>query len=249
LRKIILLYHSVGERLREDRMRLRVDQEDFHKQLEWLRRNGWSILPVNQLREQGKSPAKRVAISFDDGYEDQLKAAEDLKVYGVRGTFFLIPGLGGPASGDGSYYRQWRLMDAACRAELRKQGHEIGGHSHRHPGPLTLESADRSREEVERCLQALRQEGVTGPVGFSYPHGAQSRRIREQVRDAGFVYACGSRPGPLSSSGNPFHLPRIEIRGGDSLEEFKRKVEGRGEGWRMLRHFLAHFLWKVQGRI
>jgi len=230
-------------------MQLRVERENFQRQVEWLRQNGWSILPVNQLREPGGSSAKQVAISFDDGYEDQLVAAEDLKAHGVRGTFFLIPGLSGLAPEGGSTCRQWRMMDMASRAELRKQGHEIGGHSHRHPGPLTLESADRSREEVEQCLRALRQEGLEGPVGLSYPHGAQSRRIREQVRRAGFAYACGSRPGPLWETGDPFHLPRVEIRGGDSLEEFKRKVEGRGEGWRILRHLLARVLWRVQGRI
>lgn len=236
-------------RFREDRMKLRVDRQDFRSQLDWLSQNGWSILPVNQLRKPGGLSAKQVAISFDDGYEDQLVAAEDLKAHGVRGTFFLIPGLSGLAPEGGSTNRQWRMMDKASRAELRKHGHEIGGHSHRHPGPLTLESTDRSREEVVKCFQALRQEGVTGPVGFSYPHGAQSRKIQAQVRDAGFVYACGSRPGPLCGSENTFHLPRIEIRGGDTLEEFRRKMEGAGEGWRILRHLLARFLWRVQRRI
>lgn len=230
-------------------MQLRVERENFQRQVEWLRQNGWSILPVGKLREPNRSPAKQVAISFDDGYEDQLAAAEALKAHGALGTFFLISGLQGQGMGGNQYYQKWRLMDSESRAELRKQGHEIGGHSHRHPGPLTLETPDRSREEVEQCLRALRQEGLEGPVGLSYPHGAQSRRIREQVRRAGFAYACGSRPGPLWETGDPFHLPRVEIRGGDSLEEFKRKVEGRGEGWRVLRHLLARVLWRVQGRI
>lgn len=167
----------------------------------------------------------------------------------VRWAPFLISGLQGQGMGGNQYYQNWRLMDLESRAELRKQGHEIGGHSHRHPGPLTLESPDRSREEMEQCLRALRREGVEGPVGLSYPHGAQTGRIRRQVRQAGFAYACGSRPGPLSGSGDPFHLPRIEIRGGDTLEQFRRKVEGRGEGPRILRHLLARFLWRVQGRI
>lgn len=230
-------------------MQLRVERENFQRQVEWLKQNGWSILPVGKLRESNRFPVKQVAISFDDGYEDQLAAAEDLKAHGALGTFFLISGLQGQSMGGNQYYQKWRLLDQEGWNNLISQGHEIGGHSHRHPGPLTRESPNRLHEEVEKCFHGLHRGGVAAPVGFSYPHGAHSRRIREQVRHAGFAYACGSRPGPLCETGDPFHLPRVEIRGGDSLEEFKRKVEGRGEGWRILRHLLARVLWRVQGRI
>jgi len=229
-------------------MGLRVEFGNLQDQILWLLSHGWQIRQVRDLVSSKVGASKEVAISFDDGYLDQLAAAHFFYDQGLRATFFRITGLmHGSLDGSGPS-RKWELMGRSAWKELEKQGHEIGGHSHRHPGPLTLESPGRCREEVEQCLQALRQEGATGPVGFSYPHGAQSRRIHEQVRNAGFIYACGSRPGPVAPKSNRYSLPRIEISGRDNLDDFKRKVEGRGECWRILRHDLMRKIWTLQGR-
>lgn len=230
-------------------MGLRISLEKIENHLKWLTKKEWKICSIRELLESISKASKLVAVSFDDGYEDQLAAARCLKNQGSAGTFFRITGLLGEPLGGDNYYKDWKVLSKDGWKEIQGQGHEIGGHSHRHPGPLTLESAENSRKEIENCFDALRKDPSREPPGFSYPHGAHSPLIEKQVKNAGFAYACGSRPGPLALGLNKFFLPRIEISGRDSMADFKNKVEGQGEGWRRLRHDLMRKVWKMQGRI
>jgi len=243
------MYHSIGRPEAGDRMGLKVASDTFAEHVMWLRHQGWKIVTVGELIRFPKKGHKQVAISFDDGYDDQLAAARHLNEQGLRGTFFLITGKPGLAIGGKDYYRNWKLMDRTHWQELADQGHEIGGHSHQHPGPLTLQPSDCVAKDIDDCRSSLQAGGPSGKPGFSYPHGAWSPAIGRAVETAGFDYACGSRPGSLAGRLERFYLPRIEISGRDSMEDFQQKVEGRGEIWRVLRHDLMRAVWRMQGRV
>lgn len=97
---------------------------------------------------------------------------------------------------------------------------EVGAHgwSHRPLGELPPreqhQEARRSRERLDEILGA--------PVaGISYPHGSTSPDTFGIVHEAGFAYACGSRPGLVRRGAEPFDLPRMEIQDG-SAETFDR---------------------------
>ena len=47
---------------------------------------------VNALRGKGRVGPNAVAITFDDGYQDNLEAARVLKKYGATGTFYITAG-------------------------------------------------------------------------------------------------------------------------------------------------------------
>lgn len=243
------MYHAIGHPGADDRMGLKVPPETFAAQVDWLREAGWRIQPVRDLIGARPAAGQQAAISFDDGYEDQLTAARYLHDQGLKGTFFLVTGKPGQPIGGEDYYRDWKLMSRDGWQALAEQGHEIGGHSHHHPGPLTLQTMERVNEEVSDCRAALTIQESHKEVGFSYPHGAFSPKIEKAVEAGGFDYACGSRPGSLGTRSDRFYLPRIEVSGHDSLQDFQDKVEGRGELWRILRHDLMRKIWKMQGRV
>ena len=243
------MYHSIGRPEAGDRMGLKVSLGNFERQVDWLIHQDWEILTVGELIRSKLSEKNQAAISFDDGYRDQLSAANSLHKRGLQGTFFIIPGRAGQTMGGQTYYSQWKLMGLADLKLLIKYGHEIGGHSYSHPGPLTLQAKSMIKKEIENCHQWIQSFNSGQEIGFSYPHGASSSEVEASVQKAGYKYACGSRPGSLGVRLDNFCLPRIEISGRDSMEDFKQKVEGRGEIWRVWRHDLMRKIWKIQGRV
>lgn len=240
-RKIILLYHSLGIPPSDDGMQLRVSLSEFQKQMQLLAQKGWIFRTVREILE-GKGNGREVAVSFDDGYQDQMEAGKILEGMGARGTFFVIPGLVGKTMPGEGCWNRWRLMSSDQIVNLSQKGHEIGGHSLTHPGPLNWEKPETQWQEISYCRERL-ENMLGGPVqGFSYPHGGYSTAVKELVAGAGYRYASCSRPGPIQRGVNSFELPRIEIRGRDTLGIFLSKVSGQGELWRLLRYRISRWI-------
>jgi peptidoglycan/xylan/chitin deacetylase (PgdA/CDA1 family) len=100
-RALVLVYHRVGER-GLDPWRLTVDPEIFAGQMEALARE-WSPLSLAELVEgldRRRLPERAVAVTFDDGYADNLEiAAPILLEHGIPATLFVATDLvdaGGP---------------------------------------------------------------------------------------------------------------------------------------------------------
>lgn len=88
---LILMYHRIAES-NLDPWRLCVSPPAFDRQLGWLRQN-CRVIPLRQLAAElrsGKRAKRTVAITFDDGYADNLiNAAPLLTRHGLPATFFL----------------------------------------------------------------------------------------------------------------------------------------------------------------
>ena len=82
----ILLYHRVAE-LSSDPQLLAVSPARFAEQLSVLR-DGWQVLPLGDLVQAvlaHKASRRMVAITFDDGYADNLYQARPLLARGSLG--------------------------------------------------------------------------------------------------------------------------------------------------------------------
>lgn len=69
----------------------------FQQQMAWLRRH-MTVVPLGSsltALDRGEAlPRRAVAVTFDDGYRDNLElAAAELSEHGMPATFFLVPGL------------------------------------------------------------------------------------------------------------------------------------------------------------
>ncbi len=73
---VILQYHHVSEKLPAVTS---VSEETFKSHLNHIKEHGFSVIPLPQLLDSlkaGKSlPEKTLAITFDDGYENNITAA------------------------------------------------------------------------------------------------------------------------------------------------------------------------------
>lgn len=91
-RAIVLMYH----RINENGHRIGVNKESFERQMEFIKEkmNPVPLITIANWISKGKSiPPRAVAVSFDDGYEDNfIMAYPILKKFSIPATIFLTTG-------------------------------------------------------------------------------------------------------------------------------------------------------------
>lgn len=93
-RPLILMYHRVA-RVRHDPWGIAVDPEHFEEQIDYVQRHrtAMSMDDLVQHLSRKTLPADAVAITFDDGYRDNLVNAKPVLVrHGVPASVFLPTG-------------------------------------------------------------------------------------------------------------------------------------------------------------
>ncbi|MDO4905324.1 MAG: polysaccharide deacetylase family protein [Lautropia sp.] len=120
-RLLVLMYHRVIDDARADPFELGmcVQRSRFVEQLKWLSRHA-NVIPlqsaVEHLLAGEPLPAGAVAITFDDGYLDNLTiAAPLLKEYGFPATVYVVTG--GLEEGTPLWWDQVIAIMAGTRAE------------------------------------------------------------------------------------------------------------------------------------
>ncbi|AGL20822.1 Ig-like domain-containing protein [Actinoplanes sp. N902-109] len=176
-----------------------------------------------------------VSLTYDDGTDDQLEAADIMAQHGVTGTFYLNSSrFGAPG----------RLNADEARA-LQSAGNEIGGHSVTHADLPTL-TADEQKRQICNDRSSLLAQGLR-VTNFAYPYGDDSPETQQIVAACGYNSArvVGDIVSPGSCSGCPFaeQIPptnRYSIRTPDSIkprislvdmQNYVLQAEQGGGGW------------------
>ncbi len=239
----ILMYHMISTPRPGARFNgLRVAPEAFERQLQWLSRRGWSSFTVGELlANASRLPEKSFAITFDDGYADNLlQALPLLKKYHCKATLYLVVdrfdrdwSVQRKAHHDeGELKREAKLTDHQVRELLDSGLIELGSHSVTHANLVQLEpeavyrELSESRRTLEKCF------GV--PVSsFAYPFGLYLQEQVEFVRQAGYTSAVTTNEGIERVEGwNPLELKRIKISGKDNWLAFLLRMRGGRRAWR-----------------
>ncbi|GHB10913.1 polysaccharide deacetylase family protein [Streptomyces termitum] len=218
----VAMYHSVTNTA-DDPYRVTVSPARFARQLSWLRDRGLRGVSVRELLAATAAGRARglVGLSFDDGYADFTDAALPLlRRHGFTATVYVLPGrLGGTNAWDADGPRK-RLLDADGIADIARAGMEVGSHGLTHV--RLTEAGDDVLAEETRTSRVLLEEITGGPVdGFCYPYGAVDPRTVRAVRGAGYGYACGIDPGPLTGT---HALPRAHIGENDTAWRLAAKL-------------------------
>ena len=227
----ILMYHMVHELTLEDKLGLCISSEDFDRQMAHLYKKGFVVIALEELVkaiQKGEDLARKsVVITFDDGFQDNyLTAFPILKKYGFKATIFLVADWIGKEleyKGSASLIRRCYLSWDEIE-KLKSWGISFGCHSLSHPD-LTNVGEERLRKEIRQAKEIL--ERHLGEVRFfSYPYSRWNEKVKKVVQEEGFVAALGHGYGLNDASTHLFALKRVEIKGTDSMREFKRKVLG-----------------------
>ncbi len=238
----ILMYHMIVAARPGARFNgLRVAPGRFERQLRWLRDQGWTSFTVSELVAQaGALPDKCFAITFDDGYADNLdRALPLLRKYGCKATLYLVVERFGrdwsaerkAHHNQGELGREPKLSDEQVRKLLDSGCIELGSHSMTHANLERLDAGAVRRELVQSKRELERRFGR--PVkSFAYPFGLYRPGQLALVQDAGYSSAVTTREGVDNPADwSCMELPRVKISGKDNWLAFLLRMRGGRRGW------------------
>jgi len=225
----VLMYHKVGVPPEGSRLKkLWVSEEEFRWQMGYLKRHGYAPLTlraVADLLAKGHPlPSNGVAITFDDGYRNNVeKALPILSEFGFPATIFIVVNAVGRDNfwHDPSNEIRLPMVGWDDVVALQNAGWDIGSHTLNHPRLSRLSLAEVETELIE-SRRILGEKGGVPPVSFAHPYGdgADHADIRRLIQKAGYLTACSVHRGKANVAESPFCLKRIFVRGDDTRWDF-----------------------------
>lgn len=218
----ILMYHAVGSPVRGDRLGIfTLSVERFRAQVDMLA----EMLTIPFAPPMGATNALHIAITFDDGYADNLHVAAPLLVErGLPFTVFVTT----------DFVRegvQGFLTPAEVRALSRVPGASIGAHGCTHrplteckPSELLAELGDS-----KNYLEDLLGQPVTS---LAYPHGAADGRVRDAAAQVGYQIGACSHFDINHPGRDPLMLNRCNILRDDTARVLRQKLRGDWDWYR-----------------
>lgn len=232
----ILLYHRVTDAITDDSLTVSVDH--FRRTCARLR-SDFHVVSLEDifaiLREHRPIPPRTVAITFDDCYQDNLRAGEILNQFGLPATFFVptdfietdrqfewdrgLPNLGNLS---------WSQV-----RELVAMGHDIGSHTLSHadlgratPHEAWAEIADSRKVLEDRLGRPCRY--------FAFPFGRPDNLRPEYVpmiERAGYLGGVSAFGGFIHPTTDPRVLPREAMPYFKSLDHLEMHLSGCLHWW------------------
>jgi peptidoglycan/xylan/chitin deacetylase (PgdA/CDA1 family) len=137
-----------------------------------------------------------VTISWDDGQKLDLKFANLLKKYGLKGTFYIS-----------TRDREWDKEKLLSNDEIYQLSgdFEIGCHTMTHPRLTKISEREAFNEIIDskKYLENLIREEVRC---FCYPGVAYNKKIKELVKRTGFIGARTTEQILTTTPGDLFEL-------------------------------------------
>ncbi len=235
-RCIVLLYHRVCDDPTDN---IAISVERFVEQLDYLEKH-CDVVDLPTILQERDTPRtrQRVAITFDDGYEDNYHAAKLLRERSLPATFFISTRIVGTdkafphdrkTAAPGPYPRSlsWEQIE-----EMSGWGFHFGNHTTSHAN-LAAESPEKVREEISNARDDLVEHlGPTGAEGWlAYPFGRPDDipDIRSELADLGVDFCFSAYGGFNGCEMDPADIRRQPINGRFSLLGFRAALAG----WRL----------------
>lgn len=231
----ILEYHSISTNGSEDQ--ITISKEKIIEQFEYLKNNGYKIISLSEISELNhkKQPLPRnsVVLTFDDGFVDNYNELYPLlKQYDFRAVCFIVLGrIGQKADWNGKYVNDNMIMMNKLQLLEISSHIELGYHTFKHDNYAYL-SLEEIEKDLQLCQEVIKKEGLNVIPALAYTYGGYYRKkgIKQDqffklLEKYGIKYGLriGNRINifPLN---NNYLVQRIDIRGKDTMNDFKKKV-------------------------
>jgi peptidoglycan/xylan/chitin deacetylase (PgdA/CDA1 family) len=226
----VIIYHTISNRTEPLPGDIDISPERFAAQLQWLSR--WRrVVRLDETLSGGLHRA--VAITFDDGYRDNLTVALPLlEKFCLPMTLFVAAGLVG---------REGYLSEDELREISKHPLITIGAHGlwHRHFTRLRAVEARCELVESRRLLENIC--GLKVDL-MAWPYGECNPEVEDLSRECGYRAAWSVWKGTNTSHS----LWRIPLQRNDNMLRFIAKVSGAyfptkfvEQKWERLRHGAA----------
>jgi hypothetical protein len=212
----VLMYHQIeahapkGTPLRG----LVVRPQTFARHMALMSLLGYRGMSMGDLMPylSGEKQGKVFGITFDDGYENNLRHAMPvLQKYGFSATCYIVSAAIGKTNLWDAVLGipQVQLMNTQQLQQWRDGGQEVGCHSLSHASLIGIAPEKLSMEVVDARKQLALHLDESATIGhFCYPYGAHDDAATEAVRSAGYLTATTTVRGRLDTA-QPHDLLRI----------------------------------------
>lgn len=211
----ILVYHSIGTEIKNDKFGLSIDLETFKAHVHAVA--GSSGIVSAEDAAFIESTSTKIAITFDDGFRDNIAALEFLADRCIPSTVFITTDF----IGRKSYLDQNELMYIAKLPYCR-----IGAHGKTH-SPLASLDKSQQREELTVSKDILEQILNCKVDLLAYPHGSYNSITKKLAAEIGYSAAFTTKPCSISGmKSDRFAISRFTIGGHYSPEKVVRYSTG-----------------------
>ncbi|WP_316568739.1 polysaccharide deacetylase family protein [Neobacillus sp. YIM B06451] len=216
----ILVYHSIAEFQGTGQKELYVTPQNFQKQMEYLKANGFTPLTFERWDEVGRI-AKPIFITFDDGYKNNLSVATIFskirgETFQPAATLFVISDFIG---------RRNRLSKEDLRQLASSGMFSVQSHTANHPDLTKITNYEYELGESKKKIERITGRPV---IAISYPYGNANQRVINETKKY-YRFGLTTTPGPFVKRNTPdenYELPRTYVKYSTTLEEFARIAAG-----------------------
>lgn len=219
----ILCYHRFGAKA----SKLNVTAAAFEAQMDYLARNGYTVIPLQRLARflDGKEalPPKSVVVTIDDGYRSTYEIAYPvLKKFGFPATVFLYTDFVGAS--DAMTWAQMKDMMAGGLVEIQPHSKSHANLTQRLPGESDARYRERIRREVDAPIAALRERLADASFTYAYPYGDVNEYVVDLLVKQNVAQGVTVTPGGNPFYAYPYMLRRSMVFGNEDLDAFKAKL-------------------------
>jgi peptidoglycan/xylan/chitin deacetylase (PgdA/CDA1 family) len=223
----VLMYHRVAPETPEAGARWATTPWAFEEQLAWLSGQKYESVSIDEwavaCADDVVLPGRRVLITFDDGFQDFVDHALPLLIaYGFRADMHIVTGYVGAKNGwEAPGFPSYPLMDWQTVLDLPRRTVTIGSHTVSHAALVALDPVT-AMDEMLRSRAELEDRLGRPVTRIAYPYGSIDESTPILAVAAGYDYAYTTDEWLADRDRNLLRIPRLEIRGGLSIEQFAR---------------------------
>lgn len=219
----ILMFHSIGEGYGNPDVQT-YPVERFRRDIQELA-SRYELVDLPTVFDTG--PEKRVALTFDDGYQNFYRNVYPvLRELEVPATVFVVAGLLNQPDSSKSplldgYEQAPSLMSLSQVREVAEQELiTIGNHTMTHASLTELRNQNEIEAEIIEAKRLIERLVGTEVSRFCYPGGKYNKRIRDVVATSHDL-AVSVETGLVTAQTDPYALPRIEAAQDPALRDWE----------------------------
>lgn len=220
---------------------LSVAPEAFRRQMEMVVRSAATPVGLDRALEliRGEIDDRYVAVTFDDGYVDNVEVGEPiLRELGIPATIFLPTAI---IDRRADYFWYGSPPEALGWDDIRRVAGEglitFASHTLTHRWLPQLSDEEVLRE-LRESKSAIEEHTGSEVSSIAYPGGLYGPREQRLLAEAGYRAGVSTDPGVNVGWQDPTALKRTLIYSGDSDSDFAAKFSGLLDGPAYLRNLL-----------
>jgi peptidoglycan/xylan/chitin deacetylase (PgdA/CDA1 family) len=230
----VLMYHKIPDQDLHSQHKIYVNKNKFAKHLEIFKSLNLTTLTFEELsffrkglKPFSQFPKNPLILTFDDGYEDNLKNAdEELKKQNMKAHIYLLADAS-IASNEWDHQsnaaEKHKIISGDDRKLWKSSQFSIGSHGLNHQR-LPAMSKDKKILELSVSKQKLESEFKQPVITYAYTYGDTNKECAELAEICGYEYALNTDTGGLLLEEEPYAIFRVNIFPDESFSSLWKKT-------------------------